>query len=65
MKVLHSVVVLVFCLLTIPSLRAQTKKLTAAEAKDHVGESSDPLRQSGQHALRQEFKRRTNVSKSR
>ena len=38
MKVLHSVVVLVFCLLTIPSLRAQTKKLTAAEAKDHMGD---------------------------
>ena len=38
MKCLQSIVVITFCLLTIPSLQAQTKKLTAAEAKDHVGD---------------------------
>ena len=29
---------LVFCLLAIPNVYAQTKKITAAEAKDHVGD---------------------------
>jgi hypothetical protein len=29
---------LAFCFLTIPSVRAQTKKITASEAKDHVGD---------------------------
>lgn len=38
MKVLRSLVVLVFCLLTIPTVHAQTKKITAAEAKDCVGD---------------------------
>ncbi|MGC1256824.1 MAG: hypothetical protein WA867_14790 [Candidatus Acidiferrales bacterium] len=38
MKCLQSIVVLSFCLLTIPSLQAQTKKITAAEAKDHIGD---------------------------
>ncbi|MGA9471324.1 MAG: hypothetical protein WBV36_02600 [Terriglobales bacterium] len=38
MKRLRSLVVLVFCLLAVPNLRAQTKKITAAEAKDHIGE---------------------------
>ena len=38
MKRLGSVFVVAFCLLAIPDLSAQTKKLTAAEAKDHVGD---------------------------
>ena len=38
MKCLPSIVVLSSCLLTIPSLHAQTKKITAAEAKDHIGD---------------------------
>jgi hypothetical protein len=38
MKRLQSFVVLAFCLLTIPTLHAQTKKITAAEAKDHIGD---------------------------
>ena len=38
MKRLRSLVVLVFCLLVIPSPRAQTKRITAAEAKDHIGD---------------------------
>ena len=38
MKCLPSIVVLSFCLLTIPSFHAQTKKITAAEAKDHIGD---------------------------
>ena len=38
MKRLRSIVVLAFCLLVISSLHAQTRKLTAAEAKDHVGD---------------------------
>jgi hypothetical protein len=38
MKPLRALVVLVFCLLTIPSVPAQTKKITAAEAKDHIGD---------------------------
>jgi hypothetical protein len=37
MKPFRSLVVLVFCFLIIPSLHAQTKKLTGAEAKDHIG----------------------------
>ncbi len=39
MKRLQSFVVLAFCLLVIPSLHAQTKKITATEAKDHIGET--------------------------
>jgi hypothetical protein len=35
----RSLVVVTFCLLAIPSLQAQTKKLTAAEAKNHIGET--------------------------
>jgi hypothetical protein len=31
-------VVLAFCCLTIPGLHAQSKKLTTAEAKDHMGD---------------------------
>jgi hypothetical protein len=38
MKPLRSFVVLVFCLLVIPNVYAQTKKITAAEAKDHIGD---------------------------
>jgi hypothetical protein len=38
MKLLRSIVVLAFCLLTIPTVHAQTKKITAAEAKDHIGD---------------------------
>jgi DNA/RNA endonuclease YhcR with UshA esterase domain len=40
MKQLRSVVLLAFCLLVVPSLQAQNKKLTAAEAKDHIGEQA-------------------------
>jgi len=38
MKLQRSLVMLAFCFLTIPSVRAQTKKITASEAKDHVGD---------------------------
>jgi hypothetical protein len=38
MKLLRALVVLAFCLQTIPIIHAQTKKITAAEAKDHVGD---------------------------
>ena len=38
MKRLQSFVVLAFCLLVIPSLHAQTKKIAATEAKDHIGD---------------------------
>src|SRR5271156_5075614 len=38
MKPMRSLVVLVFCFLVIPIAFAQTKKITAAEAKDHVGD---------------------------
>ena len=38
MEQLGSVFVVAFCLLAIPDLSAQTKKLTTAEAKDHVGD---------------------------
>jgi DNA/RNA endonuclease YhcR with UshA esterase domain len=38
MKRLRALAVLAFCFLTIPSVRAQTKKITAAEAKDHIGD---------------------------
>jgi micrococcal nuclease len=38
MKRLRLAFVSAFCLLAIPSLQAQTKKLTAAEAKDHIGD---------------------------
>jgi hypothetical protein len=38
MKLFRSLVVLVFCLLSVPSLHAQTKKLATAEAKDHIGD---------------------------
>jgi hypothetical protein len=38
MKVFRSLLILAVCLLSIPSLHAQTKKLTTAEAKDHIGE---------------------------
>jgi hypothetical protein len=31
-------VLLTFCLLAIPTLHAQTKKLTGTEAKDHIGD---------------------------
>ena len=34
----RSLVALIFCLLIIPNGYAQTKKITAAEAKDHVGD---------------------------
>jgi hypothetical protein len=38
MKCLPSIVVVSFCLLTIPCLQAQTERITAAEAKDHIGD---------------------------
>jgi DNA/RNA endonuclease YhcR with UshA esterase domain len=38
MKLCRSLAVLTFCLLVVPTLQAQTKKLTTAEAKDHVGD---------------------------
>ena len=38
MKQLQSFIVIAFCLLAIPNLSAQTKKLTAAKAKDHIGD---------------------------
>jgi hypothetical protein len=38
MRSLRSLVVLAFCLFSIPGLQAQTKKLTSAEAKDHIGD---------------------------
>jgi len=38
MKSMRAFVVLVFCLLTILNVDAQTKKITAAEAKDHIGD---------------------------
>jgi hypothetical protein len=38
MTLQRSLVVLAFCLLTIPSVGGQTKKITAAEAKDHMGD---------------------------
>lgn len=38
MKRLQSFVLLAFCLLGIPSLHAQTKKITATEAKDYIGD---------------------------
>jgi len=38
MKRLRSLSVLVFCLLAILNVYAQTKKITAAEAKDHIGD---------------------------
>jgi hypothetical protein len=38
MNLVRSLIVLTFCLLTFPALQAQTKKLTTAEAKDHVGD---------------------------
>jgi len=37
MKLLRALVV-VLCLLTIPTVHAQIKKITAAEAKDHMGD---------------------------
>src|ERR1700691_2927503 len=38
MKGLRCLAVLAICFLTIPCVHAQTKKITAAEAKDHVGD---------------------------
>jgi hypothetical protein len=38
MKRLRSLAVLAICFLTIPCVHAQTKKITAAEAKDHIGD---------------------------
>jgi hypothetical protein len=38
MKQLQSFIAIVFYLLAIPNLRAQTKKVTAAEAKDRIGD---------------------------
>src|SRR5277367_2468104 len=37
-KSFRSLVLLTFCLLAVTSLHAQTKKLTTAEAKDHIGD---------------------------
>ena len=38
MKSMRSLVVLGLCLFSIARLQAQTKKLTTAEAEDHVGD---------------------------
>ena len=38
MKPFRSFILLTICLLAVPSLHAQTKKLTTAEAKDHIGD---------------------------
>jgi hypothetical protein len=38
MKLLRSLMLLMFCVVAILSAFAQTKKLTAVEAKDHVGD---------------------------
>ena len=38
MKSLRSIVVLTCCLLTIPSAHTQARKITVAEAKDHIGD---------------------------
>jgi hypothetical protein len=38
MKPFRSLVALTFCLLAVRGLHAQTKKLTADEAKDHIGD---------------------------
>jgi DNA/RNA endonuclease YhcR with UshA esterase domain len=38
MKILRSLALLMFCLVTIPCVHAQTKKITAAEAKGHIGD---------------------------
>lgn len=38
MKTLRLIVVMAFCVATVPIIHAQTKKISAAEAKDHVGE---------------------------
>jgi hypothetical protein len=38
MKRLRFFSVMACCLLAIPNVHAQTKKITAAEAKDHVGD---------------------------
>jgi hypothetical protein len=38
MRLLRPLVVLAFSLFSIPGLQAQTKKLTTAEARDHIGE---------------------------
>jgi hypothetical protein len=38
LKRFRSLIVLAICFLTIPCVRAQTKKITAAEAKDHIGD---------------------------
>jgi hypothetical protein len=38
MKHLRSFSILIFCLLAISSVHAQSKKITAVEAKDHVGD---------------------------
>ena len=38
MKAIRPLVVMLFCLLVIGGSSAQSKKLNAAEAKDHIGE---------------------------
>jgi hypothetical protein len=35
---LKAVVTILFCILVVPTINAQTKRVTPAEAKDHVGE---------------------------
>jgi hypothetical protein len=37
-KSFRSLVFVTFCLLAVPGIHAQTKKLTTAEAKDHIGD---------------------------
>jgi hypothetical protein len=38
MKPFRPLVVLTLCLVAIPALHAQSKNLTTAEAKDHIGD---------------------------
>jgi hypothetical protein len=38
MKISRSLILLTFCLLAVAGLHAQIKKLTTAEAKDHIGD---------------------------
>jgi micrococcal nuclease len=38
MKLFRSLIALTFCVVAVPGLHAQTKKLTTAEAKDHIGD---------------------------
>jgi hypothetical protein len=53
MRGLRSLSMLVFCLLIVPGLHAQTKKLATARARDHVGDRATVCGKvvSSQHAM--------------